>query len=183
MCRVGSPHRTTVDLDAVARGPDRPARSIARLAVTASGGGGSTGFGGGARPRRHRGRSPAHATSCWSILVADGEPLTDLELNVVAHTWAHDGATPLDVVAVDEVTGERLAEAPGRHGRHHAGIVAMKVTTVPLRASSKPEKRASDLYDLRACCSLPGTSSAGDIAAMPERSRLVRERLARLVRR
>ena len=28
------------------------------------------------------------------------------------------------------------------------GIVAMKATTIPLRASSRPEKRASDLYDV-----------------------------------
>jgi hypothetical protein len=54
----------------------------------------------------------------------------------------------LDIVAVDDETGGRLAEARDRMVASSVGIVAMKATTIPLRASSKPEKRASDLYDL-----------------------------------
>lgn len=75
-------------------------------------------------------------------------PLSDLELNVVAHTWAHDTATSMDVVAIDDKTHELLVAAPGRLVATTTGLVAMKVTTVPLRASSKPQKQASDLYDL-----------------------------------
>ena len=39
MCRVGMPHRTTVDLDAVTRGLVDQDAVLARLAVTATGGG------------------------------------------------------------------------------------------------------------------------------------------------
>ena len=42
----------------------------------------------------------------------------------------------------------------------------MKATTVSLRASSKPEKRASDLYDLGRLL-VAGHVTAGDVAAMP----------------
>ena len=92
--------------------------------------------------------------------VAAGEPLTDLELNIVALTWAHDGASPLDVVAVDEVTGDRLADAPQRQVATTSGLVAMKVTAIPLRASTRPEKRASDLYDLSRLLLAPGPDAA-----------------------
>ena len=47
-----------------------------------------------------------------------------------------------------------------------AGIVAMKATTVPLRASSRPEKRASDLYDLGRLL-VSGRVAAADLDAMP----------------
>lgn len=146
MCRVGSPHRTTVDLDAVARDLSGLHDSIARMAVTASGGG----------QYRFEGAldldvidvAPQTIDMLVSQLLDAGEPLTDLELNVVSLTWAHDCATPLDVVAVDELTGEPMAEARGRQVATTSGLVAMKVTAVPLRASTRPEKRASDLYDL-----------------------------------
>src|SRR6478736_8377542 len=39
LCRVGMPHRATVDLDAVTRDLDRHDATIRRMAVTASGGG------------------------------------------------------------------------------------------------------------------------------------------------
>jgi hypothetical protein len=95
-----------------------------------------------------------------------GGPLTDLERNVVAHTWAHDTATPLDLMAVDDETGAPLASAPGRLVATTAGIVAMKATTVPLRASSRPEKRASDLYDLGRLL-VAGQLRPTDLEAMP----------------
>ena len=47
-----------------------------------------------------------------------------------------------------------------------AGIVALKATTVPLRASSRPEKRASDLYDLGRLL-VAGRLRPADLAAMP----------------
>lgn len=165
MCRVGSPHRTTVDLDAVARDLTGLHPSIARMAVTASGGG----------QYRFEGAldldvidvAPVPIDELVEQLVATGERLSDLELNVVSLTWAHDGATPLDVVAVDELTGERLAEAPGRQVATTSGLVAMKATAVPLRASTRPEKRASDLYDLSRLLLAPGPESA-TLAGMPE---------------
>lgn len=146
MCRVGSPHRTTVDLDAVARDLSGLHDSIAGMAVTASGGG----------QYRFEGAldldvidvAPQPIDTLVAQLLDAGETLTDLELNVVSLTWAHDGATALDVVAVDEETGEPMAEARGRQVTTTSGLVAMKVTAVPLRASTRPEKRASDLYDL-----------------------------------
>ncbi len=164
MCRVGSPHRTTVDLDAVARDLTGLHESIARMAVTATGGG----------QYRFAGAldldvidvAPQSIDALVDHLVATGEALTDLELNIVSLTWAHDGATPLDVVAVDEVTGERLAEAPGRQVATTSGLVAMKVTAIPLRASTRPEKRASDLYDLSRLLLAPGPDAA-TLDAMP----------------
>ena len=39
MCRVGTPHRTTVDVDAVARDLPRVHAALARLAVLSPGGG------------------------------------------------------------------------------------------------------------------------------------------------
>ena len=165
MCRVGSPHRATVDLDAVARDLEGLHPDLARLALTAAGGG----------QYRFAGDldldvidvAPLPVEELLAQLVVPGSPLTDLELNVVAHTWAHDGAQPLDIVAVDEEHGTKLAEAPGRLVATAAGIVAMKATTVPLRASSKPEKRASDLYDLGRLL-VAGRLRREDLAALPE---------------
>jgi hypothetical protein len=146
MCRVGTPHRATVDLDAVARDLAGVHIGLAELAVSATGGGQYTFAGDLELDVIDVSADPVEA------LVAElGWPeveLSDLELNVVAHTWAHDTATELDLVAVDEATGARLAAAPGRLVASALGLVAMKATTVSLRASSKPEKRASDLYDL-----------------------------------
>lgn len=158
MCRVGSPHRATVDLDAVARNLESLHRSIARTAVTSSGGG----------QYRFEGEmdldvidvAPVPAEALLEELGATGEPLTDLELNLVALTWAHDTATAVDVVAVDEVDGSRLAHAPRRHVATTAGLIAMKCTAAPLRASTRPEKRASDLYDLARLLLVTGDDGA-----------------------
>ncbi|MCB1040014.1 MAG: nucleotidyl transferase AbiEii/AbiGii toxin family protein [Acidimicrobiales bacterium] len=162
MCRVGTPHRTTVDLDAVARDLSSVHPRLARLALTAPGGG----------QYRFEGDldldvidvAPVPVDELIATLELDEAP-TDLELNVVAHTWAHDTATPLDIVAVDDATGERLAAASARLVASSAGIVAMKATTVPLRASSRPEKRASDLYDLGRLL-VAGGLRADDLLAM-----------------
>lgn len=164
MCRVGSPHRTTVDLDAVARDLSGLHASIARMAVTSSGGG----------QYRFEGAldldvidvAPVPVEQLVVDLAAAGEHLSDLELNVVSLTWAHDTATALDVVAVDEAAGDRLAEAPGRLVATTSGLVAMKATAVPLRASTRPEKRASDLYDLSRLLVAPGPDPA-TLTAMP----------------
>ncbi len=177
MCRVGSPHRTTVDLDAVARDLTGLHDSIARMAVSASGGG----------QYRFEGAldldvidvAPVPIDELVTQLVATGEQLSDLELNVVALTWAHDGATPLDVVAVDELSGARLAEAPGRQVATTSGLVAMKTTAIPLRASTRPEKRSSDLYDLSRLLVTPGHDAA-TLQDMPEvLAEVVRTRLER----
>lgn len=146
MCRVGMPHRATVDLDAVTRDLTRVHGSLAGLALTAAGGG-QYGFGNGL-DLDVIDVAPLPAEDLVDELDPEGAGLSDLELNVVAHVWAHDHATPLDIVAVDDETGARLAESPHRMVASSVGIVAMKATTIPLRASSRPEKRASDLYDL-----------------------------------
>jgi hypothetical protein len=146
MCRVGSPHRATVDLDAVTRGGANLHVDLAALAVSAHGGGQYTFEG--ALELDVIDISPDRADALAAQLGWPDADLSDLELNVIAHTWAHDTATALDLVAVDEETGGRLATAPGRLVASALGLVAMKATTVSLRASSKPEKRASDLYDL-----------------------------------
>lgn len=146
MCRVGSPHRTTVDVDALARDLVGMHDDLAGLAMTDTGGG----------QYRFDGDldldvidvSPDAADELTAQLLATGEPLNDLDLNIIALTWAHDGATELDIVAVDERTGEPIAQAPARLVASVSGLVAMKSTAIPLRASTKPEKRASDLYDL-----------------------------------
>jgi hypothetical protein len=164
MCRVGTPHRTTVDLDAVARDLTAVHPELVRLALTAAGGG----------QYRFEGDldldvidiAPVPVEELLIELSAAEAALTDLELNVVAHTWAHDTATGLDIVAIDDATGERLASAPGRLVATAAGIVAMKATTVPLRASSRPEKRASDLYDLGRLL-VAGRLRTEDLTAMP----------------
>ncbi|HTO00361.1 MAG TPA: nucleotidyl transferase AbiEii/AbiGii toxin family protein [Microthrixaceae bacterium] len=164
MCRVGSPHRTTVDLDAVARDLDGLHESLAGLAVTAQGGG----------QYRFAGDmdldvievSPDPTADLVDALEADGEPITDLELNIVALTWAHDDATALDVVAVDELNGEPLVTAAGRLVASTSGLVAMKTSAIPLRASTRPEKRASDFYDLARLLLVDGPSKAS-LAGMP----------------
>ncbi len=170
MCRVGSPHRPTVDLDAVARGLAQVHDAIARLAVTAPGGG----------QYRFAGDfdldvidvAPVSGDELMAELEGHGEPLTDLELNAVAHTWAHDTAATLDIVAVEDDTGAPLASAPGRLVATGAGLVAMKATTVPLRASARPEKRASDLYDLGRLLTA-ATIDDRDLDAMPAELRSV----------
>lgn len=169
MCRVGTPHRATIDLDAVTRDLTGVHAHLTRLALTAPGGG-QYGFGDGL-DLDVIDVAPDTADAVVAHLADGGAALTDLELNVVAHTWAHDTATPLDIVAVDDETGARLAEAPGRMVASAAGIVAMKATTVPLRASSRPEKRASDLYDLGRLL-VSGQVHPADLAAMPEPLRL-----------
>jgi hypothetical protein len=176
MCRVGTPHRATVDLDAVARDGGSVHERLARLALTATGGG-QYGFADGL-DLDVIDVAPVSAEELVDQLATAG-PLSDLEGNVVAHTWAHDTATPLDLVAVDDETGHPLASAPGRLVATTAGILAMKATTVPLRASSRPEKRASDLYDLGRLL-VAGRVQPGDLAAMPEVLReTVAARLAR----
>jgi hypothetical protein len=173
MCRVGTPHRATVDLDAVARDLSSHHEVLARLALTASGGG----------QYRFAGDldldvidvAPVSHAELLAQLLGDhpaagpgAEPpaFSDLELNVLAHTWAHDTATPMDIVAVDDDGGQLLVRAPGRLVASPAGIVAMKATAIPLRASSKPEKRASDLYDLGRVLVASGLTAV-DLAAMP----------------
>lgn len=164
MCRVGTPHRATVDLDAVARDLPRVHDAIARLAVVSSGGG----------QYQLEGQldldvidvAATDATELIAELTAGGHAMTDLELNVVAHCWAHDAATVLDITAVDDETGEVLARAANRFVASAEGIVAMKATTVPLRASSRPEKRASDLYDLGRVL-VDGHMSRGALMKLP----------------
>lgn len=165
MCRVGTPHRTTVDVDAVARDLPRVHAALARLAMISSGGG----------QYRFAGDLDldvidiaAMTTDELVAQLADGGlPLTDLELNVVAHCWAHDSATTLDITAVDDETGAVLARADHRFVASAEGIVAMKVTTIPLRASSRPEKKASDLYDLGRVL-VDGGMSSGALLALPD---------------
>lgn len=164
MCRVGVPHRTTVDLDVVTRGLDAHHESITRLALTSTGGG-QYSFGGGL-DLDVIDVAPESADELLDALAETGEPVSDLELAVVAHTWAHDHAAPLDIVAVDETTGDRLAEAVDRLVATAVGLVVMKAATVPLRASSKPEKRASDLYDLGRLLTA-GHPDPADVAALP----------------
>lgn len=144
MCRVGMPHRATVDLDAITRDLAHHHELLANLAVTSAGGG------------QYRMRNeldldvidiaPERADELAAQLATAGD-VSDLELNVVAHAWAHDAATPVDI-AVVYGDGVPLVEASGRLVASVAGLVAMKVSTVPLRASQRAEKRASDLYDL-----------------------------------
>ena len=175
MCRVGTPHRATVDLDAVTRDLDGVHDHLARLALTAPGGG-QYGFADGL-DLDVIDVAPVPAAELVAALAEGGAPLTDLELNVVAHTWAHDTASALDIVAVDDETGARLASAPQRMVATPAGIIAMKASTVPLRASSRPEKRASDLYDLGRLLVAADLAPA-DLAALPEPlGGVVRDRL------
>jgi hypothetical protein len=143
LCRVGMPHRATVDLDAVTRDLAHHDATLRRLAVVAEGGG----------QYRFPGEleldvievAPVSAVELMAALATTA--VTDLELNVVAHAWAHDASTPVDIAVLDD-RGGVLATARGRMVASPMGLVAMKATTVPLRASARPEKRASDLYDL-----------------------------------
>lgn len=160
LCRVGVPHRATVDLDALARGLAGFEPELRRVAVSAAGGG----------QYRMPGDldldvidiSPGDADDVVALV---GDRPTDLELNVVAHTWAHDTATALDLTVVSDADGSLLSSAPSRLVASAGGLVAMKATTVPLRASSRPEKRASDLYDL---ARLVGeTTGLAEIGAAP----------------
>ncbi len=146
LCRVGVPHRATVDLDALARGLDSYDVALRSVALSAAGGGQYLMAGRLELDVIDVGESDAD--DLVEHLLAAGEPITDLELNAVAHTWAHDVATLLDLLVVSDVDGTVLAAAADRLVASPGGLVAMKATTVPLRASSKPEKRASDLYDL-----------------------------------
>jgi hypothetical protein len=149
LCRVGVPHRTTVDLDVVTRGLAAQDRTLRRLATTVT------------DPSRYSFDdgvdldvievAPESARQVEEAFVAAGGP-TDLELSVVAHTWAHDHATMLDVVAVDEATAEPLV--------------------VPLRAGLRSEKRASDLYDLGRLVAT-GRLTAADLETLPPHLRRV----------
>ena len=176
LCRVGVPHRATVDLDALARGLDRYDDAVRSVAVSSTGGGQYV----------MAGRmeldvidvSPESAAALVDQLVAHGDPtLTDLELNAVAHTWAHDTATAMDVSVVSDETHEPLARARRRLVASPAGLGAMKATTVPLRASSRPEKRASDLYDLgrllATAAGIDGLAAAPDVLRRAVGERLV----------
>jgi hypothetical protein len=162
LCRVGVPHRATVDLDALARGLELFDADLRRLAVSAAGGG----------QYRMPGDleldvidvSVDDAERLLTALVGHGPP-TDLELNVVAHTWAHDTATAVDITVLSDEDGAVLSRADARLVASPGGLVAMKATTVTLRASSKPEKRASDLYDLGRL--VAQTSGARDLDAAP----------------
>src|SRR5690606_467312 len=70
-----------------------------------------------------------------------------------------------------------LARAEDRMVASSIGLIAMKATTVPLRSSSKPEKRASDLYDLGRLL-IVGDLDADALAAMPaELAAVVLDRL------
>lgn len=171
LCRVGVPHRTTVDLDVVTRGLDAQHETITRLALTSTGGG-QYSFDGGL-DLDVIDVAPETAEELLDLLATTGEPVTDLELAVVAHTWAHDHASPLDIVAVDETSGARLAEAVDRLVATTVGLVVMKAATVPLRASARPEKRASDLYDLGRLLTT-GRPAPTELATLPP---LLRDRV------
>lgn len=179
MCRVGSPHRTTVDLDAVARGLTGMHERIARLALTAPVSGRYSFTGELDLDVIDVAPVPAEQLAV-ELTGDDGDPtITDLELNVLALTWAHDHASELDVVAIDEESGEPLAEAPGRQVASTSGLVAMKAAVAPLRASTRPEKRSSDLYDLARLLLVQGDGRAS-LDGMPALIvEMLRERLHR----
>lgn len=163
MCRVGAPHRATVDIDALARNMEDMHELLSRLAVTATDGGRYSFAGDMSLDVIEVSPDPAAALAADLLSLG---PLSDLEINAIAHVWAHDTATVLDVVAVDELSGARLARATGRLVATAPGLVAMKASTVGLRASSKPEKRASDLYDLGALLA-DGGLRRGDLEGLP----------------
>lgn len=164
MVRVGTPHRTTVDLDTVARHLDRHHVVLSRLAHT-DGREGQYTFGGNL-DLDVIDVAPIPADELATELAASGEPVSDLELNALAHTWAHDTATALDISAVDEETGEVLATAADRLVATTSGLIVMKASTVPFRASSRSEKRASDLYDLGRLL-IAGRMIHANLTAMP----------------
>lgn len=167
MCRVGAPHRATVDIDALVRSMPEMHTVLSRVAVTATDGGRYSFAGDMSLDVIEV--SPDPAAELAAVLDDAGE-LTDLEVNAVAHVWAHDTATLLDIAAVDDVSGAPLAEAAGRLVATTAGLVAMKASTVGLRASSKPEKRASDLYDLGRLL-VDGGLGPGDLDELPVAAR------------
>ena len=168
MCCVGLPHRATVDLDATTRGLALHHELLSALAVTASGGG------------QYRMQNDLDldvidiavetAHELAAMLESQGD-VSDLELNVVAHSWAHDAATPVDLTVVYG-DGIPLVEAPGRLIASPAGLVAMKAMTIPLRASQRAEKRSSDLYDL-ARLLVTSANLPQEIATMPALIRTV----------
>ncbi len=147
LCRVGAPHRATVDLDALTRNLDAFDPALQRLALSASGGGQYVMPG--ELDLDVIDVAPQSAEELVAALVegSGAVELSDLELNVVGHTWAHDSATPMAISVLDE-DGVPLVLDVARLVASTAGLVVMKATTVPLRVSSRPEKRASDLYDL-----------------------------------
>ncbi len=163
MCRVGAPHRATVDIDALARNMDDMHELLSHLAVTATDGHRYSFAGDMSLDVIEVSPDPADELAAYLV---DRGPLSDLEVNAIAHVWAHDTASILDVVAVDELSGTRLARAGGRLVATTPGLVAMKASTVGLRASSKPEKRASDLYDLGRLLA-DGSLRRGDLTELP----------------
>lgn len=167
MCRVGAPHRATVDIDALARSMPELHSVLSRLAVTATDGGRYSFAGDMSLDVIEV--SPDPATQLTQLLLDEGT-LSDLEVNAIAHVWAHDTATRLDIAAVDELSGQPLAEATDRLVATAPGLVAMKASTIALRASSKPEKRASDLYDLGRLL-VDGGLRPGDLDGLPEAAR------------
>lgn len=165
VCRVGVPHRATVDLDALTRDLELFDATLQRLALSSSGGGQYV------MPGRLDldviDVAPGSAEQVLAELLAQG-PLSDLEANVVAHTWAHDNATMVEITVVDE-GGIPLMARVERLVASTEGLIAMKATTAPLRASAKPEKRASDLYDLARL--LVGAPGAHRLVEAPEELR------------
>jgi hypothetical protein len=149
LCRVGAPHRATVDLDALTRNLDAFDPALQRLALSHSGGGQYVMPGD--LDLDVIDVAPDSTEELLDALLGeeaagDGE-LSDLELNLVGHTWAHDTATSMAISVLDD-QGVPLVLDVERLVAGTAGLVVMKATTVPLRVSSRPEKRASDLYDL-----------------------------------
>jgi hypothetical protein len=178
LCRVGMPHRATVDLDALTRDLAIHDVSLQRLALSSTGGGQYVMPG-------ELDLDVIEVAPDDASVVADsmGAPdsLTDLEFNVIAHTWAHDSATPLDVTVASADDGVIIAAARDRLVASTPGLIAMKATTVPLRASARPEKRASDLYDIGRLMTTAARQEVADaLAVMPPALR--DEILARLQR-
>jgi len=130
MCRVGTPHRTTVDVDAVARDLPRVHAALARLAVLSPGGG----------QYRFAGDVDLDVIDIAAMttdellaqLGATAHPLTDLELNVVAHCWAHDSATAVDI------TEMRLAAMATRMGTPRPRVSSGTRNTPPPSPSIAP---------------------------------------------
>ena len=134
LCRVGVPHRATVDLDALTRDLEgsTPPCSAWRCRRPAAG---ST-----CMPGRLDldviDVSAGQRVASWLEALAGQGPLSDLELNVVAHTWAHDTAEPVVASPCVDDDGVALIRprrpaggqhgGPGGHEGHHraaAGLV------------------------------------------------------------
>jgi hypothetical protein len=152
LCRVGVPHRATVDLDALTRDLDGFDPALQRLALSTTGGGQYV------MPGQLDldviDVSPDSAEQLVAVLAAEG-PLSPLELAVVGHTWAHDTATPVTITVVDE-SGAPLISGVERLVASTAGLVAMKATTVPLRASSPA-------WSWPACWPTPGAPTSCEL--------------------